>query len=265
MSELTRRNEGTIAVISGGAQGIGFAIAEQLVEEGCRRIALAGRNEEKGAAAVAQLRARGVDAIFVRTDQSIVADCLRLIDAAVEHFGAVNGLVNAAATSARGTLLEVTPEIWEETFNTNVRGPFFLMQRLVRHLLDTKRPGSIVNILSQTAHCGQPYLTAYSASKGSLATLTKNVANAYRTHWVRCNAILPGWTDTPGEDATQRKFHGATDGWLQRAESRQPMKQLAKPAQMAGLATYLLSPESGVMTGALIDYDQHVLGAYLEQ
>ena len=111
MSELTRRNEGTIAVISGGAQGIGFAIAEQLVEEGCRRIALAGRNEEKGAAAVAQLRARGVDAIFVRTDQSIVADCLRLIDAAVEHFGAVNGLVNAAATSSRGTLLEVTPEM----------------------------------------------------------------------------------------------------------------------------------------------------------
>src|SRR5207244_13550518 len=64
-----------------------------------------------------------------------------------------------------------------------------------------------VNILSQTAHCGQPYLTAYSASKGSLATLTKNVANAYRTHWVRCNAILPGWTDTPGEDATRSEEH----------------------------------------------------------
>jgi len=178
----------------------------------------------------------------------------------VEHFGAVNGLVNAAATTARGTLLEVTPEMWEEMFNTNVRGPFFLMQRLVRHLLDTKKPGSIVNILSQAAHCGQSNLTHYSASKGSLAILTKNVANAYRTHWVRCNAILPGWMDTPGEDAVQRKFEGATDGWLQRAESRQPMKQLGKPAQMAGLATYLLSPESGVMTGALIDYDQNVLG-----
>src|SRR5256885_6842879 len=111
MSELTRRNEGTIAVISGGAQGIGFAIAEQLVEEGCLRIALAGRNEEKGAAAVAQLRARGVDAIFVKTDQSVVADCLRLIEVAVEHFGAVNGLVNAAATASRGTLLEATPEL----------------------------------------------------------------------------------------------------------------------------------------------------------
>src|SRR2546427_11064531 len=100
MSKLTRRNEGTIAVITGGAQGIGFAIAEQLVEEGCRRIALAGRNEEKSAAAVAQLRARGADAIFVRTDQSVVDDCLPLIDAAVEHFGAVKGLANAAARPA---------------------------------------------------------------------------------------------------------------------------------------------------------------------
>src|SRR5256885_13812113 len=103
MSELTRRNEGTIAVITGGAQGIGFAIAEQLVEEGCRRIALAGRNEEKGAAAVAHLRARGVDAIFVRTDQSIVADCLRLIDAAGGQFRAVKGLRTPAPPPSRGT------------------------------------------------------------------------------------------------------------------------------------------------------------------
>src|SRR5256885_15394784 len=109
MPELTRRNEGTIAVITGGAQGIGFAIAEQLVEEGCRRIALAGRNEEKGAAAVAQLRARGVDVIFVRTDQSIVADCLRLIDAAVGKFRAVDGLVHAPPPSSRRTPLRGTP------------------------------------------------------------------------------------------------------------------------------------------------------------
>src|SRR2546426_9290464 len=112
MAELTRRNEGTIAVVTGGAQGIGFAIAEQLVEEGCRRIALAGRNEDKGAAAVAQLRERDVDAIFVRTDQSVVADCLRLIDAAVGHFGAVNGLGNAAAPAARGAPPAGPPGKW---------------------------------------------------------------------------------------------------------------------------------------------------------
>src|SRR2546429_5434352 len=109
MAELTRRNEGTIAVVTGGAQGIGFAIAEQLVEEGCRRIALAGRNEDKGAAAVAQLRERDVDAIFVRTDQSVVADCLRLIDAAVGKFRAVECLRHAAATAAPRAPLDGTP------------------------------------------------------------------------------------------------------------------------------------------------------------
>jgi NAD(P)-dependent dehydrogenase (short-subunit alcohol dehydrogenase family) len=119
----------------------------------------------------------------------------------------------------------------------------------------------MVNILSQCAHCGQSYLAPYSGSKGALATLTKNVANAYRHNRIRCNAILPGWMDTPGEDATQRRWHGATDGWLERAEAGQPMGQLCKPYQLAGLASYLLSPEAGVMTGALVDYDQNIPGA----
>jgi NAD(P)-dependent dehydrogenase (short-subunit alcohol dehydrogenase family) len=161
-------------------------------------------------------------------------------------------------------LLDVTEAMWDELFATNARGPFFIMQRFVRFLLGAGMPGSIVNILSQCAHCGQSYLSHYSASKGALATLTRNVGNAYRGQRVRCNAILPGWMDTPGEDATQRRYHGATDGWLERAEAETPMKQLAKPGQMAGLATYLLSPESGVMTGALIDYDQNVPGSYPE-
>ena len=94
--------------------------------------------------------------------------------------------------------------------------------------------------------------------------MTKNVANAYRRDRIRCNAILPGWMDTPGEDVIQRRFHGATDGWLARAEAAQPMGQLCKPDQLAGLASYLLSAEAGVMTGALIDYDQNVAGAYPE-
>jgi NAD(P)-dependent dehydrogenase (short-subunit alcohol dehydrogenase family) len=97
-----------------------------------------------------------------------------------------------------------------------------------------------------------------------LATLTKNVANAYRSDRIRCNAILPGWMDTPGEDATQRRYHAATDGWLERAEAARPMRQLCKPHQLACLASYLLSPDAGVMTGALIDYDQNVPGAYPE-
>jgi hypothetical protein len=98
--------------------------------------------------------------------------------------------------------------------------------------------------------------------KGALATLTKNVANAFASKRIRCNGILTGWMDTPGENLTQQKFHGVGEDWLAKAEAAQPMGQLVKPDQLAGLVTYLLSAESGVMTGASIDYDQRVAGAY---
>src|SRR5690606_18392454 len=107
-----------------------------------------------------------------------------------------------------------------------------------------------------------PFLAAYSASKGALATLTRNTANAYRGNRIRCNAVLLGWMDTEGEDMVQRKWHGAGDDWLQKAEAAQPMGQLVKPGQLARLITYMLSPDSGVMTGALVDYDQNVLGVF---
>jgi NAD(P)-dependent dehydrogenase (short-subunit alcohol dehydrogenase family) len=176
----------------------------------------------------------------------------------------VNALVNAAASSARGSLTETTPELFDFIFNTNVRGPFFLMQGLVRHLLETKKPGAIVNVLSMSAHCGQSFLAPYSASKAALATLTKNAANAYRANRIRVNAVLPGWMDTPGEAVVQAKFHGAGADWLEKAEAAQPMGQLVKPDQLAGLVAYMISPHSGVMTGALVDYDQNIAGAFPE-
>lgn len=264
MSDLNTRHKDTAAVVTGGAQGVGLAIARQLVAEGSRKVMLAGRDAEKGAKAVAELAALGADAAFTAIDLQDTQACLDLIDAAVGRFGTVTALVNAAALGARGTLTDTSVELWDQMFDTNARAPFFLMQGFVRHRQAQGGGGSIVNILSQCAHCGQSYLAPYSASKGALATLTKNVANAYRFDRIRCNAILPGWMDTPGEDITQRKYHGATDGWLERAEATQPMGQLCKPHQLAGLASYLLSPDAGVMTGALIDYDQNIAGSYPE-
>lgn len=260
MLEANARNQNTKAIITGGAQGIGFAIARQLAAEGCKSIAIAGRTAEKGARAVDQLKALGVDAMFVQADVSKVEDCTRIAASAIDRFGAINGLVNAAATSARGSLIDTTPELFDQIFNTNVRGPFLLMQGVVRRLLETNAPGSIVNILSMSAHAGQSFLTPYSSSKGALATMTKNVAAAYRSKRIRCNAILPGWMDTPAEHEIQKKFHGASDDWLQKAEASAPMGQLVKPDQLAILAAYMLSPHSGVMTGALVDYDQNVAG-----
>jgi NAD(P)-dependent dehydrogenase (short-subunit alcohol dehydrogenase family) len=174
--------------------------------------------------------------------------------------GGVNALVNAAATSARGTLDDTSEATFDAIFATNVKGPFFLMQAVVRHALAARAPASLLNILSMAAHGGAANLAAYASSKGALATLTRNVANAYRVNRIRCNAILPGWMDTPGEDVVQRKWHGAPADWLAKAEAAQPMGQLVKPDQLALLAAYVLSPDAGVMTGALIDYDQTVVG-----
>jgi NAD(P)-dependent dehydrogenase (short-subunit alcohol dehydrogenase family) len=260
--DIFLRNRNTRAVITGGSQGIGLAIARRLAREGAPAMVIAGRDPAKGEAAAEVIRALGAECTFVAMDVANAEDCVRLMDTAIRTLGTVNGLVNAAATSARGGLLDTTLAMWDAHMNTNVRGPFLLMQGLVRHLVELGAPGSIVNVLSQSAHAGQAFLTPYSTSKGALATLTKNVANAFAAQRIRCNGLMLGWMDTPGEHVVQQRFHGASEGWLAAAEAAQPMGQLVKPDQVASLAAYMLSPESGVMTGALVDYDQKVVGAY---
>jgi len=162
-NELFLRNRTTTAIITGGAQGLGFAIAERLAQEGAHGIILSGRSLDKGEKAAASIQSRGTDCIFVKADVSNPDDCFKLVATALERFGSVNGLVNAAALPDRGTLLDTSPELLDRMFHSNVRGPFLLMQGVVRHLVETRQPGSIVNILSMVVHCGQSYLSAYSA------------------------------------------------------------------------------------------------------
>lgn len=258
------RNQKTNAVITGGTQGLGLAIATRLAKEGAPNIAIAGRDGKKGEAAASTVRALGCNCIYIAADVSRVEDCRRLMDTAFEKFGLVNALVNSAAITTRGRLIETDLDLWEAHMNTNLRGPFLLSKHLVGQLLEKGEPGSIVNILSMAGYCGQSFLTAYAVSKGALATLTRNIANAYRSNRIRCNGLQVGWMDTPGEHVIQQQFHGGGEDWLARAESRQPMGQLVKPDQLSSLVAYLLSPESGVMTGSIVDYDQNIAGAYPE-
>jgi len=262
--DFTRRHAGTRAVITGGTQGLGLAVARRIAREGAAGIVVSGRRPELGEAAAGEVRALGTECFYVRADVARAEDCARLMETAIARLGGVDGLVNSAAITDRGTLLDTTVDMWEQHMNTNARGPFLLMQALVKHLLERKAPGSIVNVLSQSAYCGQSFLVPYSTSKGALATLTKNVAQSYRAHRIRCNGIMAGWMDTPGEAAIQKKFHDAAPDWLKQAEAARPMGQLAKPDELAGLIAYILSPESGVMTGALVDYDQWAPGAQPE-
>lgn len=254
----------TTAVITGGSQGLGLAIAERLIAEGCGRIAIAGRDPAKGEVAARRLRDSGADVQFLSADMALPAEAIALIDRAASHFGRVTALVNAAAATDRGSILDTTPESWDNLMNVNARGPFFALQRFAQRAVAAGHPASAVNILSMVVYCGQSFLAPYSASKAALANVTKNAAQALRAQRIRVNAINCGWMDTPGEDAVQRKYHGATDGWLAAAEARQPFGMLVKPAHVAGLAAYLLGPGSGVMTGAVVDFDQNVAGAYPE-
>jgi NAD(P)-dependent dehydrogenase (short-subunit alcohol dehydrogenase family) len=251
-------------LISGGTQGLGLAIARTLVENGCREIILAGRKAETGALAEAEITSLGATCHYIQADISDADQARNLIETSIAHFDGLNSLVNAAATTTRGSLVETDLYLWDHHMNTNLRGPFLLMQGLARHLLAKQDVGSMVNILSTSAHVGQSFLTAYSTSKGGLLTLTKNTANALRSNRIRVNAVAPGWMDTPAEAEIQKRFHGAGDDWVEKAEATMPMGQLAKPAQLAPLIAYLLSPSSGIITGATIDYDQQIIGVVPE-
>jgi NAD(P)-dependent dehydrogenase (short-subunit alcohol dehydrogenase family) len=250
-----------VVLVSGGTQGVGAAVALAAVRNGAT-VVVTGRRRKVGEALVAELTASGGTAAYVECDVADVGQCRDAVAATVAQFGRVDSLVNAAGLTTRGTLVDTTPDLFDEHISVNLRGPFFLMQAVVQDLLRRGEPGTIVNVITMTSHGGQPYLAAYAASKAALAGLTKNVAHAHRWDRIRVNGVNIGWTDSEGEDEIQRRFHGAEDGWQERAAEDLPMGRLGQVDEIADLVVFLLSDRSGVVTGSVIDWDQTVLGAY---
>jgi NAD(P)-dependent dehydrogenase (short-subunit alcohol dehydrogenase family) len=256
------RLDGRIAIVSGGTQGLGEAIASDFVGRGSKGIVICGRNVDKGRAVAERLTKRGCRTEFVKADLAVVEDCRKVVAAADRAFGRVDILVNAAAITDRGTIFDTSPELFDTMFAVNVRAPFFLMQEALKIMRRQSIPGNVVNILSMSAHGGQSFIVAYCASKGALATLTKNVAFSVMRHRIRVNGLCIGWMDTPGEDRIRRLYHGAQDGWKEEAEAKLPMGRLLKVDEVARAVAFLASEESGMMTGSIIDFDQSVLGCY---
>lgn len=198
----------------------------------------------------------------MQADVGEVAQARGCVTAAVAAFGRVDCLVNAAGLTSRGTLLDTTPELFDAHVAVNLKAPFFLMQAVVADMVARKAPGTIVNIGSTSAHGGQPYLAPYVATKAGLMGLTRNAAHAHRWDRIRINGLNIGWTDTEGEDETQRRFHGAGDDWREKAGASLPMGKLGQPDEIADFVVFLLSGRSGVVTGSVIDWDQNVPGAF---
>ena len=210
----------------------------------------------------AALEAKGAKTVYVPADLAKIEDCRAVIAAADRAFGRVDALVNAAALTDRGTIWDTSPELFDSMMAINLRAPFFLIQEAATLMRRQGIKGSIVNIISMSGHGGQPFITAYCASKGALITLTKNVAFGVMRHGIRVNGLCIGWMDTPGEDRIMRTYHGAVDGWREAAEAAQPTGRLLKPAEAARAVAFLASEESGMMTGSIIDFDQSVSGCY---
>ncbi|MGW4568003.1 SDR family oxidoreductase [Streptomyces sp. NPDC004561] len=252
--------DGKVVLVNGGSQGVGAAVARAAVREGAV-VAVTGRRPEPGEALVAELAAAGGKATYIQVDLSDAEQARTAVAEVVDAHGRIDCLVNSAGLTSRGTLLDTTPELFDAHIAINLKGPFFAMQAAVADMVARKAPGTIVNIITSSAHGGQPFLAPYVAAKAGLVGLTRNAAHAHRWDRIRINGLNIGWTATEGEDATQRAFHGAGDDWREQAAAGLPMGKLGQPDEIADFVVLLLSDRSGVVTGSVIDWDQNVLGA----
>jgi NAD(P)-dependent dehydrogenase (short-subunit alcohol dehydrogenase family) len=258
---MEARVDGKILLVTGGTQGVGRAVALEAAHSGAEGVMLVGRNPQRGAAVVAELEALGVGGGFVSVDLSAADAAAIVMDATLDRFDHVDGLVNAAASTDRGSIADADIDFFDEVFATNVRTPMFLMQGLIRHLRDRGAPGAIVNILSVNAYGGTPELGVYASSKAALLTLTKNAAHSHRFDRISVNGINLGWADTPGEREMQAVKLGKGEGWLEEAEAMMPWGRLIKPDDVARLAIFLMSDAAIPMTGAIVDQIQdYVVG-----
>jgi NAD(P)-dependent dehydrogenase (short-subunit alcohol dehydrogenase family) len=243
-------------IVTGAASGIGKAIARMLVAEGVGGLVLTDRD-----AVGLEAAAFGMPAPV----KTVVADLLdetapQLIAAAAAvRFGRIDGLVNAAALTTRGSFDTGTPAVWDQLFAVNARAGFFLMQAAIADMRRRGAPGAIVNILSMNAHCGLPDLAIYAGTKGAMLTLTKNAAHAHMAHRIRVNGINLGWVATETEHRIQADLLGPD--WETEVAATQPLGRLVSVEECARLATFLLSEASVPMSGAVIDLEQKVAGA----
>lgn len=251
--------EGKRVLVTGAGQGVGEAVATVMAERGAKAIAICGRDAAKLARTEAAVKAHGANVLSMDFDLADVSACQAFVDRAAGAFGGIDVLVNAAGVTDRGTIDDTDPAMFDLQFAVNTRAPFFLMQRAIPHMR-RNGGGTIVNVVSIVAHGGPPFIVAYCGAKAALAALTRNVANAVLRDRIRVNGLNMGWTSTPQEHVVQTRTHGRGADWQAEAGTGQPFGRLLLPIEVARAVAFLASGESGLMTGAIVDFDQQVIG-----
>lgn len=246
------RVENRIAIVTGAGSGIGAASALRLAEEGAQVIC-ADINSDAAAQTAREIKSAGFSAQGYAIDISDSAACDSLVSHAVAEYGAIDILVNNAGVNLPGVFHEVSNETIDRTLDVNVKGAMYLTRAALPHMLKNSR-GSIVNMSSVNGLVSEPYLSVYSASKGAIVMFTRGIALDYAKTGIRCNAICPGWVDTPINHA-HAKMLGGLDHVYKTIDSFQPIGRPGTSREIANVVLFLASDESSFMTGSIVSAD----------
>jgi NAD(P)-dependent dehydrogenase (short-subunit alcohol dehydrogenase family) len=240
-----------VALITGGAQGLGAATARRFLLDGFAGVVLVDRNAARLEQEVKSLEDVG-RAISLVADLRDDVTPEKAVALALKEFGRLDVLVNAAGNTERCGVADASVEAYHRLFDVNVKAPLFMMQNAAAAMIKGEG-GVIINISSMLAHGGPPDIGIYSGSKAALVGLSKNAANAFKRHGVRVFCINLGWANTEGE----HNLH-----WAELAGQKVPFGRLIAPEDVAGFCAFLVSPPAQMMTGAVIDYEQMPVGTY---
>jgi len=250
---MTKRLDGKIAIITGGATGIGFAVAQTFVGEGAA-VAIFDIDGNKAAQAAKSLSDAGANAIGIAADVCSESDILQAVKQTESVLGApATILMNNAGTAAFGSVETTTLDAWNQVFAVNVTGTFLTSKAVIPGMLKVGQ-GSVINVGSVAATCGLPSLAAYCAAKGAVVSLTRQMAAEYSPRNIRVNCINPGVV--PDTTMGQSLVGGDTDeeARLKRL-AKYPIGRLGEPRDVADAALFLASGESSFVTGSVLAVD----------
>jgi glucose 1-dehydrogenase len=257
---MPARLEGKSIAITGGDQGIGRAIAERLAKDGAD-IALCYRSNQSGAQEVAaEITKLGRRVAAIQCDVGKIADGQRFITAAVQELGKLDALINNAGLERRADFWDVTEADFDAVLNVNLKGLFFLTQAFVRHRMQSKTGGKVINISSVHEELPFPHFASYCASKGGVKMLTRNLSIELAPLGITINSIAPGAIETPINKSLLND-PVKLNALLQNI----PLKRLGEPSDVASLASFLASDESSYITGTTLFVDGGLLWNYQEQ
>jgi NAD(P)-dependent dehydrogenase (short-subunit alcohol dehydrogenase family) len=243
---MNKNDSRTIAIITGGASGIGFAIAQKFVKNNITTIVI-GRNKQKLKAAKDKL---GELCNTISFDLNDLASIPALIKKIHKKFGSIDILVNNAGINMKKEFTEVTDEEFHKIILTNIESIFCISREVVKYMIESKK-GSIVNISSMASQYGLPKVIAYSASKGAIESMTRAMAVELSSKGIRINCIAPGFIAT---DMSAKALNNDPDR-KQRVLARTPMGILGAPSDIGDAALFLASENASFITGVVLPVD----------